>query len=98
MTEVKNTVAKSDDGMSDNKVDAGEMSFDAMLGRVKDIEDQASTGRQRSDRGRAPVTDDGSPKGKTINDHHDKDPPKCRNLRMKVETYVVSHSLDLSAI
>ena len=97
MAEVKNAFAGSDGGVSDNEVDAGEMSFDAMIERVKDIKDQESTSRQRSDRGRASVIDDGSPKGKTINDHHDKDPPKCRNLRMKVETCVVSHILDLSA-
>ena len=102
MAEVKSAVAGSDDGVSGNEVDAGEMSFDAMIERMKeasrDVEDQEPTGHQRSDRGRAPVTDDGSPEGKTINDHHDKDPPKCRNLRMRVEMYVVSHFLDLSAI
>ena len=51
----------------------GRCRFDAMIERMKE---QESTGHQRSDRGRAPVTDDGSPEGKTINDHHNKDLPK----------------------
>ena len=79
MAEVKNTVAGSNDGVSDNEADAGEMSFDAMIERMKEIgeevEDQEPTGHERSDRGRFPVTDDGSPEGETINNHHDKDPP-----------------------
>ena len=67
MAEAKNAVAGSNDGVSDNEVDAGEMSFDAMIERMKEVskavEDQEPTGHQRSDRGRAPVTDDGSPEG-----------------------------------
>ena len=70
---VKNAVAGSNDGVSNSEVDVGEMSFDTMIKRMKD---QESMGHQMSDRGRAPVTDDGSPEGRTINDHHDKDPPQ----------------------
>ena len=73
MVEVKEAVAGSNDGVSNSEVDVGKMSFDNMIERMKD---QDLTGHRRSDRGRAPVADDGSPEGKTINDHHDEDPPQ----------------------
>ena len=37
MAEVKDTVARSDDGVSDNEADAGEMPFDAMIERMKEV-------------------------------------------------------------
>ena len=73
MVEVEKTVARSNNRVGNSEANIGKMLFDNMIERMRD---QELTGHRRSDSGRAPVTDDGSPEGRTINDHHDKDPPQ----------------------